>query len=180
MQIRGFTIVELMVTLALVAITTSLAAPPLYNLTLDNRRADNVNELVSQLQYARSEAITRTADVVVCPSTTGKDCEKTTWQSGWLIFADPNGNAALDAGEPVLKVGDAIAGATFETAEFASFLRFRSNGRVMVKNAAESSGEFTVCDDRGAEYARVVQIDLAGRPVVAPHLLDGSDPVCPL
>jgi len=171
--------VELMVTLALVAITTGIAGPPLYNLTLDNRRADNVNELVSELQYARSEAITRNSDVVVCPSTGGTKCEATTWQSGWLIFADPNGNAAVDKGETVLKIGNAIVGATFSTAEFASFLRFRGNGRVMVKNVAESTGEFTICDHRGAEYARVVQIDLAGRPVVSPHLLDGSSPLCP-
>ena len=176
MQIhRGFTIVELMVTLAVVAITSSIAAPPLYHLALDNRRASNVNELVGQLQYARSEAITRNSDVVVCPSASGEDCEEITWESGWISFADPNGNAAVDPDETVLKIADAIHGATFTSAEFAGFLRFRWNGRVM----ADNPGEFTVCDERGAKYARVVQLDLAGRPVVSPHLLDGSDPVCP-
>jgi type IV fimbrial biogenesis protein FimT len=168
-----------MVTVALVAITSSIAAPPLYHFTLDNRRASNVNELVGQLQYARSEAITRNSEVVVCPSAGGEDCEDTTWESGWIVFADPNSNAAVDAGETVLKIADAIHGATFSTGEFDSFLRFRANGRVMVNNPAENSGEFTVCDERGAAYARVVQIDLAGRPVTSPHLLDGSDPVCP-
>ena len=176
---RGFTLVELMITVALVAITSSIAAPPLYHLVLDNRRASNVNELVGQLQYARSEAITRNSDVVVCPSASGEDCEATTWESGWISFADPNGNGDVDPDETILKIADAIHDATFTSAEFDNFLRFRWNGRVMVNNPAEGSGEFTICDERGANYARVVQIDLAGRPVVSPHLLDGSDPVCP-
>ena len=180
MQIaRGFTIVELMITVALVAITSSIAAPPLYNMTLDNRRASNVNELVGQLQYARSEAITRNSDVVVCPSAGKEECEETPWESGWIVFADPNGNASVDAGETVLRIADEIHGATFTTNEFDSFLRFRGNGRVMVNNPGESSGDFTICDQRGADHARVVQIDLAGRPVMSPHLLDGSDPECP-
>jgi type IV fimbrial biogenesis protein FimT len=168
-----------MIAVALVAITSSIAAPPLYHFALDNRRASNVNELVGQLQYARSEAITRNSDVVLCPSAGGEDCEQTTWESGWIIFADPNGNGTVDPDETVLKIEDAIDGATFNSAEFEDFLRFRWNGRVMVNNPAEGSGEFTMCDERGANYARVVQIDLAGRPMVSPHRLDGSDPVCP-
>jgi type IV fimbrial biogenesis protein FimT len=83
---RGFTVVELMVTLLLAAIVAGLAVPSLNFLVRNNRAASIANELVSSIRLARSEAVIRSQQVTLCPSTDGNTCAVTTnWSNGWII-----------------------------------------------------------------------------------------------
>ncbi|HXG28157.1 MAG TPA: GspH/FimT family pseudopilin [Nevskiales bacterium] len=83
---RGFSVVELMVTVALLAVMATLAAPALQALLQNNRAAAIANDLVSAIRLARSEAVTRAQQVTLCPTVDGVACaDSTNWATGWLI-----------------------------------------------------------------------------------------------
>jgi type IV fimbrial biogenesis protein FimT len=108
----GFTLVELMVVIAIVGILLSVGVPSFRYVTTSNRMSTEVNSLLGDLQYARSEAIKEGQTVTVCPSVDFKSCSSTSsWQSGWIVFSNPDNDAAVvDSGEPILRVRAGFAG----------------------------------------------------------------------
>lgn len=90
---NGFTLLELMVTLAVAAILVTVAVPSMARLMRENQASTTVNELIYALRLARNEAVTRKLPVAVCASD-GDECTGgNDWDQGWLVFTDPNGNA---------------------------------------------------------------------------------------
>ena len=170
---RGFTMIELLITIMVLGLVLGLGVPGFRDLVLNNRQASAVNELVTALQLARSEAITRNvaapSAVSVCASNTGTSCAGT-WSDGWIVFDDADGDGALDAGEIVLRAVDAPASMAITGPGGA--VRYRRDGR------SPDATDFVFCDSRGASRARVVQLGLTGRPAVAKVLSDGSAPAC--
>jgi len=82
----GFTLVELMVSLAVLAILLALAVPSFQNATLGARLSGYANDLLASTQLARSEAIKRNAPVTLCRSTDGTTCATTgSWHVGWIV-----------------------------------------------------------------------------------------------
>jgi type IV fimbrial biogenesis protein FimT len=176
---RGFTLAELLVTLAVGAIVLSLGVPSYTQFTQNARQVRSANDLLSSLHAARDMAVTRNARVTVCPSSSGTDCDSADWKSGWIVFVDQDANRAVGAGEVVALTGDELDAMNVSSSEFSQFLIFRPNGRIMVNNTRENTGEFTLCDRRGPAHARVVVIDMSGRPQVSKYGADGSLPTCP-
>ena len=71
------------------------------------RLTTGVNQLMTQLSLARSEAIKRRSAITLCASVTGAECRGSRkWHDGWIIFWDPNGNGKLEPGETILQVQD--------------------------------------------------------------------------
>ena len=101
-RITGFTLLELMVTIAIAAILLAIALPSFQGTIRSNRVATAANELLASLSLARSEAISNTRGAGVCTSTVGAACDGD-WNSGWLVWADTNGDGALDAGETIVR-----------------------------------------------------------------------------
>jgi type IV fimbrial biogenesis protein FimT len=104
----GFTAIELMVVVAIVAILAALAAPSFNPLIERWRIRQSVDGLQSALYYARSEAIKRAGNVTIrkeasgangCPLAPGTS----DWDCGWFVFVDTNDNGTLNAGEEVLQ-----------------------------------------------------------------------------
>jgi len=176
---HGFTLIELMVTIGLAAVLLSMAVPAVGEFIANSRRAGAVNDLVSSLHVARSTAITTNARVTVCPSAGGADCEAVSWDQGWIVFGDADSDQTVDGGEVIVATSDGAAGLTFTSAEFATFLMYRPTGRVMNATVNGNSGEFTVCDRRGNDHARVMIIELSGRPRISETQADGNPPSCP-
>lgn len=85
----GFTLIELMVVIAVAAVLLAIAVPSFRSLTQINRAAGEVNALSNDLQFARAEAIKEGLPVSICVSTNGTSCASSnTWQSGWIVFSD--------------------------------------------------------------------------------------------
>lgn len=104
--IDGFTSIELMVTVAVLAILTGLAAPSFSNLTEKWRTMQTVEAMKSSLMFARSEAIKRGGNVYLekLPKTTPgciTDGTNQDWDCGWVVFVDANGNKRWNAGEEI-------------------------------------------------------------------------------
>jgi len=84
----GFTVMELLLAIAVLAIVTTLAVPAFTQFIANNRLAAEANEMVASFQFARSEALKRGVPVQVCPSTDGNACGGG-WSDGWIAVADP-------------------------------------------------------------------------------------------
>jgi type IV fimbrial biogenesis protein FimT len=105
---RGFTIIELMVVVAIVATLAALAAPSFTPLMERWRVRQTVDGLQSALYFTRSEAIKRGGNVTIRKEPTGTNgCTLASgaadWDCGWVVFVDTNNDGTLDAGEEVLQ-----------------------------------------------------------------------------
>ena len=102
----GFTMVELLTTIAIASILLTLAVPSFQYVTNSNRIASELNGLVGDLQFARAEAIKEGRTVTVCVSADGQNCltNATTWQSGWIVFSDPTNVGVHDPAETIFRV----------------------------------------------------------------------------
>lgn len=100
---HGFTMIELMVAIAILAILISLAVPSFQNIIRTNQIAAQTNSLVTSLALARSEASKRGIRVSLC-ARTGTGCSGgTDWGAGWLVIEDRDGDGDLDAGDATLQ-----------------------------------------------------------------------------
>jgi type IV fimbrial biogenesis protein FimT len=100
-RMTGVTLLELMVVIAVGGILMAIATTSYKSITLSSRISGEINGLLGDMQYARSEAINQGQDVAICVSTDGLTCaNSTSWNQGWIVFVDPTGakaggNAAL-------------------------------------------------------------------------------------
>lgn len=175
---NGFTLIELMTAVGLTGLLLSMAVPAMDSFVSNARQTGAINDFVSSIHLARSTAITTNTRVTVCPSANGVTCENTDWDRGWIVFSDLDSDQIVDLNETIVGQSAGINNLSIESATFGQFLLYRPNGRAMNVSVNGSSGEFVVCDSRGASRAKVMIIDLSGRPRQSKKLADGSDPTC--
>jgi type IV fimbrial biogenesis protein FimT len=109
----AFSLVELLVVITIIGILLGLGAPSYRYVTNTNRVATEVNGLLGDMMLARSEAIKQGINVSVCPSVSPYNaCTNlgTTWQTGWIVFSDYNGNGTVDGNDLILRVQPALSG----------------------------------------------------------------------
>ena len=163
----GFTIIELMATLTLVAVLAALAAPSVHEMIATARLKSHNSALQSSLMLARSEAINRKKRVVVCKSPDQAACTTTgDWRQGWIVFIDNNDNAAVDAGEAILQKVSALSGSFVlrGTNNIGDYVSFTSSGAAKVSAAADTfqTGVFTLCQV-DSPNARQIELFATGR-----------------
>jgi type IV fimbrial biogenesis protein FimT len=129
---RGFTLLELIITMGIVGILLMLAIPSYRYVTGANRVAAEVNALVGDLQFARSEAIKEGQNVVVCASNAaGSNClgSGSTWTGGWIVFSDVNADQSVDAGDTIFRVQSAFSGSdNFTSNNTINWISFNREG----------------------------------------------------
>ncbi len=175
---RGFTLIELLTAIGLAALLLSMAVPALDSFTSNARQTGTVNDFVSSMHVARSTAVTINARVTICASAGGNICEAVGWNQGWIVFSDSNSNQTVDGSDTIVATGSGSDELSIRSGEFGGVMMFRPNGRVVGASINGSSGQFTVCDDRGEEHAKVLIIDLSGRPRFSKYRADGTVPDC--
>jgi type IV fimbrial biogenesis protein FimT len=174
----GLTLIELMVTLAVMAIVLTIGIPGLQSHIKDNRQITQINGLVSGLNLARSEATKSNSAVALCASSDGLTCTGGFYDNGWIVFSntDNDNPPAVDSGELVLRSSEGpVADGTSlrATGSIAGGINFTSSGR------PATFGDITYCDDRGAAYARSVTVNLVGIIRASDKHADGSELTCP-
>lgn len=105
-QTRGFTLLELMITVAVLIILLAIAVPSFQGLMASNRLTAATNEFIAALNTSRAEAIRRGQRVILCASSNGTGCTDTDWTQGWILFNDSDNDAAFDGSpEAILRIG---------------------------------------------------------------------------
>ena len=184
-RIRGFTLVELMVTVSIAAVLLAVGVPPFSRLIANNRMATQTNEFVASLNAARSEAVRRGVGVSL-----RADSGDINYNSGWKVYVDSDQDGAAPSTDDILRQAPAMPGKTTvkrvtrtvtggvttyaETASSVAdrmFLVFNSRGG----NNAGSSAFFRICDSANSAIGgRIVQVNTVGR-----ISLDSTTAACP-
>jgi type IV fimbrial biogenesis protein FimT len=183
----GFTLIEVLITVAIVGILLLVAAPGFSNLISNNRMISEVYALRATLSHARSEALARRAPVVVCPTSDGLACaDSQNWSLGYMTFVDTDDDnvaSSVDPNEEIIQ---------WEVRQNPVDVRFdNSNKRVRFGGqgaALNFEGTFTFCDNRGEEDARGLILNPVGSlraaldtndtPDDIVNILDNSNVVC--
>lgn len=180
---KGFTLIELMLGIALAAVIVSMAAPSFSTAMKNNKIVAEANELIADIHFARSEAVKRSTRVVLCrsaaPSNATPSCggSANNWGSGWLVFADGDADNSYNAAnDTLIRIGNPSDGAvTVKSNNTANQqLVYNPDGTI---NTGGNTAVFAVCDERGEDQGRQVQITPTGRPrLVAPVSVSCTNP----
>jgi len=152
-RLRGFSLVELMITIVIFAILLGLAMPSFSDSTLNNKLGTYSNDMVASTLLARNEALKRNAVVTMCVSTDGATCTAGGWEQGWIILA----GATLVQFHPPMSSGWKMT-----ESSAASSLTFQPTG------VGATTATLTICRANPLGHKeRVVTISTTGRPSVA-------------
>ena len=158
----GFTLIELMVTISVLGILLSIGIPSYQNMVLNSRITAQANQVITALNYARSEAVKRAAPATVCSTNGGAACAGSkNWSTGWLVFADADGDGTVDAGETVLRVWPTLGGNNTLNTKTNTKITFTATG--FATGAADT---LWLCDKRGTADSRSIEINAMGRSYV--------------
>jgi type IV fimbrial biogenesis protein FimT len=168
-----------MVSLTIGSMLMAIGIPSYRYVTNSNRATTEINSLLGDLQYARSEAIREGLPVTVCPLSGTNSCavNSTTWNGGWLVFLDIDGSGTLDTGETVLRVRSAFATTTDSLTSDNNVYVVTYNREGFSTNIPSTSNNFVTftlhTTPASADWTRCVQIGTYGmlravRPATAP------------
>jgi len=177
----GFTLTELMITLAIVGVLLVVGVPSLKAFMQGNQLIASTNELLSALHIARSEAIKLNSRVSICDSSDGKTCALTgDWSNGWIVFVDFDGNL-VNNGVPcagintdcLLRVHSgfndkqlSVSGIVDSTANPVVSFTFTARGMPKDTSGVSESGVFSICSfdsSNNVTGSRAVVLSLSGR-----------------
>ncbi len=167
--LTGFTLLELLITIAVLSILMMVAMPSFKTMMMNNRISTTTDALVSALNYARHTALSKNTSVMICPwLAAGSMACGGSWSTGWIVISQPVPVllSAYNTGSHDPVVSSTITSATFDS-----------------RGITTTTAQFTVCDNRGGTFARSVSVLPTGfvqaGSTVGSAAWDGSALVCP-
>jgi len=150
--VRGFTLLELMVTVAVLVVLIGIAVPSLGDATLAGKLAASANDLVAGVAMGRSEAIKRNAVTSLCVSSNGTSCGSGGWEQGWIVISGSTVIQKHPAAPTGFKVTSSIAKVDFQPTGVGN-----TQATITVCRSAPSAGS----------QERVVNVSATGRAYVS-------------
>ena len=151
---NGFTLIELMVTLAVAVILMAIGVPGMQSLMEGSRVRAATNSMLSDLLYARAQAVNLGLQVTLCPLNVSSTCVDD-WNLGMSMFVDANSNQKLDAGELKIKIASPFASSDTVKFNNGSWLSFTPDG------ITNKNGTFSYCTSTHSPMA--VTLSQSGR-----------------
>ena len=170
---RAYTLYELLMTLALMAIIAGLGLPSFAGITARNRQHVEINALFHAIHLARKESIMRRRVVSLCPSLDGLSCNPDRdWSSGWLMFenTDKDEPPRRDPDEPLLQA--------HVVSEHVQIMANRRGFTLRATQKRATNGTFVVCDRAGRSIPLALVISYTGRPRVSNETTRGDPYNC--
>jgi len=168
----GFTLLELMVVLAIAGVLFAVGIPAMGNFIRNSRITSAANDVMAALHFARSEAVKRRQPVTLCTSTSAvtdanPTCANSPFLTGWIAFVDLNQSGQRDAGELVLLQHEPMNTQITARSSVTPFqVTYLLNGFALNPNAAQ----LVLCDERGnvpaageLSAARGILVSVTGR-----------------
>ena len=156
---NGMTAFDLLISMAIAAVLLATVVPGLRAWSLNHAMGAAVASLHGDLQFARAEAIRLRSHTVACPGQLDSGClDAPAWHSGWLLFADSNGDREWQSGEPLLRQSPVVQGLSIASSDARRRLKFSPQGAAPGSNAS-----ITFCDARGSVAARQLTLSASGR-----------------
>ncbi len=158
----GFSLIELMVTVAVATIVVSAAVPSFRSVVMDNRLVTQANNFVASVNLARSAAVRFQRNASVC-ATANYDAAvpscvaSTDWSNGWIVWVDKNRNSATDANEILSVFGPLSDASSFSSLGTAGFT-YNARGFSLA-----GGDDLVMCDSRTAETGRLIRVNAVGR-----------------
>ena len=182
MATRGFTLIELMVTLALVVILMAMAAPSFTSFQRNSELTSFANNMIASINAARGEAMKRGRRAMIVPT------DGLNWNSGWVVFVDINFDATYNSASDVTIVTAApppsylTVSGNGSAAPGTPYIMFDASGFPRVATGGFGALTFTikrsdVSTTEEAEQTRRIIISLAGRVRTCKP---STDPTCGL
>ncbi|MEF3080743.1 GspH/FimT family pseudopilin [Luteimonas sp. SMYT11W] len=162
----GFTLTELMVVVAILAVLLAIGLPGFKDTFQRNRVATMSNEVIGALSLARSEAIRTTRGGGMCPTVDGSACSGTNWNGGWMVWANQGtANTTFEAGDVLTRRIDARPAMTISAVATGSAtaldrVTFDARGRVTTPASITLA---PVSCSRGRALVRTLSVNASGQ-----------------
>ncbi len=160
-KVKGFTLLELLVTLSIAAILITVGVPNFNGVIMDSRLTTQANQFLRSINLARSAAVRHQRNAVICVSANYDapvpTCTPSTdWSNGWIVWVDKNRDAATSANE-IISVFAPLAGTTTFSSLAVSDFTYDARGFVI------TGDDLTLCDNRTGETGRRIRVNPVGR-----------------
>ncbi len=158
-KVSGISLVELLVSLSVLAILITLSAPDMRTLIVNNRVDNVTSDLFGSLMFARSEAVKRQRTVSLCSTIDQSSCDaaRSGWHHGWLVFTDAGDDGLLNGSDQLIRRVSAQSDTVSIHWNNGDGVQFNSRGQ------SARAGTFQVCANESGSRAKAIIISMAGR-----------------
>jgi len=169
-NLAALTVLELLVTITVIAVLAGTGIPPLRDAVFNARRAASLNALLSAVHVARSTALTRNVPIVLCQSTDLQHCaDAATDGTRWIVTAPAADATVAAAADPLRRIVLQFAGRVVSNRAAYTFRPFPQHS---------TNGTISFCDQRGTAAHRAIVVSPTGRPRLAAGDAAQALPAC--